>query len=77
MAAEASAGAILLDYWKTGVHTAIWITIILVLKANPDIAANYLEAFTYAVLTTVSEGLKRADSIYRSWKKNPIIVNLK
>ncbi|KAL2161746.1 hypothetical protein VTH06DRAFT_8308 [Thermothelomyces fergusii] len=30
VAAEASAGAILLDYWETPVHVGVWITIILV-----------------------------------------------
>ena len=31
VAAEATVGAILLDYWKTGVHAAVWITIYLLL----------------------------------------------
>ncbi|KAK0748451.1 amino acid permease/ SLC12A domain-containing protein [Apiosordaria backusii] len=39
VAAEASAGAILLDYWKTPVHPAVWITIILVVCLALNIIA--------------------------------------
>lgn len=31
VAAEASAASIILDYWKTPVHTAVWITIVLII----------------------------------------------
>ncbi|KAK7702964.1 hypothetical protein SLS57_011099 [Botryosphaeria dothidea] len=37
--AEASAGAILLDYWETPVHPAVWITIILVVTLALNIIA--------------------------------------
>ncbi|KAM5347700.1 hypothetical protein ACJ41O_007524 [Fusarium nematophilum] len=37
--AEASAGAILLDYWDSGVHAAAWITIILVVILGLNIIA--------------------------------------
>ncbi|KAH6650489.1 amino acid permease/ SLC12A domain-containing protein [Chaetomium tenue] len=39
VAAEASAGAILLDYWETPVHSAVWITIILVVCLALNIIA--------------------------------------
>ncbi|KAK4175830.1 amino acid permease/ SLC12A domain-containing protein [Triangularia setosa] len=39
VAAEASAGAILLDYWNTPVHAAVWITIILVVCLALNIIA--------------------------------------
>ncbi|KAK4034991.1 amino acid permease/ SLC12A domain-containing protein [Parachaetomium inaequale] len=39
VAAEASAGAILLDYWKTPVPSAVWITIILVVCLALNIIA--------------------------------------
>ncbi|KAM0425533.1 hypothetical protein ACHAPT_009323 [Fusarium lateritium] len=37
--AEASAGAILFDYWDTGVHAAVWITIFLVVILGLNIIA--------------------------------------
>jgi amino acid transporter len=39
VAAEATAGAILLDYWETPVHTAVWITIFLVIVLFLNIVA--------------------------------------
>jgi amino acid transporter len=39
VAAEATAGAILLDYWKTNVHSAVWITIFLVVVLFLNIVA--------------------------------------
>jgi amino acid transporter len=39
VAAEASAGAILIDYWETPVHSAVWITIILVVCLALNIIA--------------------------------------
>ncbi|KAH6854010.1 amino acid permease/ SLC12A domain-containing protein [Chaetomium sp. MPI-CAGE-AT-0009] len=39
VAAEASAGAILIDYWDTPVHSAVWITIILVVCLALNIIA--------------------------------------
>ncbi|KAH7123689.1 amino-acid permease inda1 [Dendryphion nanum] len=39
VAAEATAGAILLDYWETPVHNAVWITIFLVLILFLNIVA--------------------------------------
>lgn len=39
VAAEATAGAILLDYWNTPVHPAVWITIILVVLLILNIVA--------------------------------------
>jgi amino acid transporter len=39
VAAEASAGAILLSYWETPVHSAVWITIILVVCLALNIIA--------------------------------------
>ncbi|KAH7399553.1 proline-specific permease-like protein [Pyrenochaeta sp. MPI-SDFR-AT-0127] len=39
VAAEATAGAILLDYWETPVHNAVWITIFLVLVLFLNIVA--------------------------------------
>ncbi|EUC50857.1 hypothetical protein COCMIDRAFT_21578 [Bipolaris oryzae ATCC 44560] len=39
VAAEATAGAILLDYWKTPVHNAVWITIFLIVVLILNIIA--------------------------------------
>jgi len=39
VAAEATAGAILLDYWNTPVHPAVWITIILIVLLVLNIVA--------------------------------------
>ncbi|KNG46596.1 amino-acid permease inda1 [Stemphylium lycopersici] len=39
VAAEATAGSILLDYWNTGVHSAVWITIFLVVVLFLNIVA--------------------------------------
>ncbi|KAK1829948.1 amino acid permease/ SLC12A domain-containing protein [Podospora conica] len=39
VAAEATAGAILLDYWNTPVHPAVWITIILIVLLILNIVA--------------------------------------
>ena len=39
VAAEASAGAILIDYWDTPVHSAVWITIILIVCVGLNIIA--------------------------------------
>lgn len=39
VAAEATAGAILLDYWETPVHSAVWITIFLVIVLFLNIVA--------------------------------------
>ncbi|CBX95307.1 hypothetical protein IAQ61_004129 [Plenodomus lingam] len=39
VAAEATAGAILLDYWETPVHSAVWITIFLVVVLFLNIVA--------------------------------------
>lgn len=39
VAAEATAGAILLDYWETPVHNAVWITIFLVIVLFLNIVA--------------------------------------
>ena len=39
VAAEATAGAILLEYWETPVHNAVWITIFLVVVLFLNIVA--------------------------------------